>query len=639
MQKSTGLKRALRKARAATQQGNREVARQIYSEILSRFPGHVLAQQEFAALGPGPAESRFSELAEHDLLQQLAGLLSNNQFSEVCSLIEQRATPEQLTGNLAAVHGIASFKIERLEASKASFQFALEHKLTSHWVREELAEALLAIDRSADALSVLGRGLELFPTSAHLHHLAGNAWKRSGDYVTAIQSYRTAVGLQPNDAHILSNLATALASLSKFQEALIHAKRSIELEEGSAELFYNLGNIYQWMGDSDEAIINYERSLEIDATAPDSHTNLANAYKMSGRGQKAVDHYSIAWQLRPNDYRILNNLVTTKAYRADEKFFQRLQTEFSNLPQDDIYRSDLAFAIFRVAKELNEYEKGLDYLHIANGLRKQILKYSFEKDEELFTALRGLMRCSSSKRSPDYAPSDFQPIFVVGMPRSGTSLLEQIIAAHSKVEGLGELGFVSQIMSIVMNKSRPSLNSNTVRSQYHRLLEEAYGSVTQFTDKMPTNFLYLPMLVDALPEAKFVHIYRQPQATCWSMYESQFTGGGLGFSYCLEDLKNYYNHYVGLMANYDNELKDRIFHVEYESLTDKPAAEIPRLMDYLELPMEPDVLSPHTNKRGVATASSEQVRQPIYRDSSKAWLAFEPWLEGKLDNIKNFDPF
>ena len=637
MKQKMTLNQALRSARAATRECDIERGRKIYTAVLARYPGHVLAQQELAALAPTMAESRFSEPAEHGLLRQLRGLLSNDQFSEVCNFIEQRIPPEKLTGNLAAIHGIASLKINCFDAAVGSFQIALKQKVTSHWVTIAFAEALLTIDSATDTLTVLKQGLSLFPTSAPLHNLAGNAWKSSGEYVTAIECYRTAAGLQPNDAKILSNLATALARLNRFQEALIHGKRSVELQAGSAELLYNLGNIHKSKGEIKEAIINYERALAIDASNPNLHNNLANAYKMDGRGHEAVEHYSIAYRLRPSDYRILKNLVSTKAYCANEENYQRLKSDFLSLSHADPYRADFASAVFSVAKKLSKFEEAFDFLKIANGLRKQLLEYSFEKDEEFFATLESLEECSSGGALIAHAPSDFQPIFVVGMPRSGTSLLEQIISAHSKVEGLGELSFVSQIMSIFLDKSGLEFSSAVLRAQYYRKIEEAYGPVTQFTDKMPTNFLYLPMLADAFPEAKFVHIYRQPQATCWSIYERQFTEGGLGFAYCLEDLKQYYNHYVVLMRRYSHQLKHRMFHINYEALTDTPEAEIPRLMDYLELPMEPDVLLPHTNNRGVATASSEQIRQPIYRDSSKAWLAFEPWLKGKLDNIKNFD--
>ena len=226
------------------------------------------------------------------------------------------------------------------------------------------------------------------------------------------------------------------------------------------------------------------------------------------------------------------------------------------------------------------------------------------------------------------------------MPRSGTTFVEQIISSHSDVSGARELNYVSQFGGHL------AVNSTTIdmatiskfRNNYLSGLSKVSSGKQFVTDKMPENFLYIPLIVTAMPESKIIHVHRDAAATCWSNFRQYFANDNIGYCYDLNDLVAYYHLYTDLMKLWQSFYGDRIYNLNYESLTTDQEGQTRKLLKHLELDWEEACLLPHTNKRSVRTASQQQVRQKVYKGSSEAWRKYAPYINGAFDNLPFYRP-
>ena len=222
------------------------------------------------------------------------------------------------------------------------------------------------------------------------------------------------------------------------------------------------------------------------------------------------------------------------------------------------------------------------------------------------------------------------------MPRSGTTLVEQIVSSHSEVTGAGELPYVSQFGDhLAAGLTAPTLEAVSVfRDRYLAELAKKANGQAFITDKMPQNFQHIALICAAFPEAKIVHVQRSADATCWSNFKHYFVSKSLGYSYSLADTVEYYGLYKDLMHFWSQSYSDRIYNLDYDKLTEDQEPQTLRLIEYLELNWEDTCLAPQNNKRSVKTASQQQVRQKVYKGSSQAWRKYEPFLDGVFDGLE-----
>jgi hypothetical protein len=229
--------------------------------------------------------------------------------------------------------------------------------------------------------------------------------------------------------------------------------------------------------------------------------------------------------------------------------------------------------------------------------------------------------------------NDLLPIFIVGMPRSGTTLIEQIISSHSQVTGAGELSSVSKYGSAIATGGKP-VNNLVISEFREKYLSEAAMFLkgnSIFTDKMPQNFRFIPLICAAFPEAKIIHVKRDAAATCWSNYKQYFVSKNIGYCYDLEDVTKYYKLYKNLMSLWQSDYSDRIYNLDYDQLTTSQEKETRKLINHLKIDWDEACISPHNNKRSVRTASQQQVREHVYQGSSEVWRKYEMFLNGAFD--------
>ena len=286
---------------------------------------------------------------------------------------------------------------------------------------------------------------------------------------------------------------------------------------------------------------------------------------------------------------------------------------------DDDARCNLSFALAKMYEDVGKLDQTFSHLSEGNALRKKLLKYSINQDHKLFTKLKNTQPhfLKNSLQIND-KPIEATPIFILGMPRSGTTLVEQIISSHSEVTGAGELNYVSRFELGLATGSMPIENKvlSVFRKKYLSKVSKLSNDKQFVTDKMPQNFLFIPLICAAFPEAKIIHVQRNAAATCWSNYKQYFASNDLGYCYDLKDVVEYYNLYSGIMKLWQSLYGNRIYDLNYESLTTDQENQTRKLINHLELNWEEACLSPQKNNRSVRTASQQQVRKEVYQGSS-----------------------
>ena len=299
-------------------------------------------------------------------------------------------------------------------------------------------------------------------------------------------------------------------------------------------------------------------------------------------------------------------------------------------------RCNINFGLADACENLGDFEKAFTHYSEGNELRKKLLDYDINQDVELFRQIKcSYPRIVKNSLEPDEFSKNVMPIFIVGMPRSGTTLVEQIISSHSQVTGAGELAFAAQFGASIAQGLSDSTTDSLInfRERYLIKLQNVSNGNLIVTDKVPQNFRYIGLLATAFPEAKIVHVKRNPAAVCWANYKQYFVSKSIGYCYAIDDVISYHKLYENLMEFWTNTLSNRIYKLDYEQLTVNQESETRQLIDYLGLDWDENCLSPQNNTRSVATASNVQVRKKVYRGSSEHWKKYQPFLNGAFDEL------
>ena len=323
-----------------------------------------------------------------------------------------------------------------------------------------------------------------------------------------------------------------------------------------------------------------------------------------------------------------------KKFRSqDEQYLKMVELSLDkNISEEQ--RCHINFGLAKACEDLGDYEQAYTYYGEGNVLRKKLLGYDINQDIDLFRKIKfNYPRIERNSLEPDKLSKNLMPVFIVGMPRSGTTLVEQILSSHTRVTGAGELDFVEEFgkdlaTGITAVNNRSMLN---FREKYLDEMKKVSNGKFIVTDKMPQNFIFIGLLAAAFPEAKIIHVKRDPAAVCWANYKQYFASKNIGYCYAIDDIISYHELYENLMKFWTNALNKRIYELNYELLTVNQENETRKLIEYLCLDWDENCLSPQNNPRSVATASNLQVRQEVYQGSSEQWKKYQPFLDGAFD--------
>lgn len=505
-------------------------------------------------------------------------------------------------------------------------------------------QAEQAVNRHAfkEAHDCCARILSLEPGHADAHFLMGMIALAQHRVGKALALIDRAIARVPDDAEYLARRAQCLALMNRDKEALEAANRALGLEPGSAQTLDTIGVVMSRVGDYETAIDVLTRAVTAKPEDPQLRFNLASGQLFLGNFKEAEAGYEAAVALQPRFYRAhwaLSDLVTATPERNHIERLEQLLTDESDV-DGSLY---LCHALAKEWEDLGDYSKSLDFLIEGNARKRAVSGYSRAQDRELFESMQTVLERSFFDREATGDPSS-EPIFVVGMPRTGTTLVERILSSHSEVFSAGELqdfglalkrasgSRTSRLLDRDTIEKGAGVNFAELGQRYLASTRPATGHTPRFVDKMPMNFLYIGFIHLALPNAKIVCLRRHPLDTCISNFRQLFRLDHTYYGYAgdLSDIAHYYILFDRLMAHWREVLPDKVLELQYERLIDDQERETRRLLEFCGLDWEEGCLSFDENAAAIATASAVQARQAIYSSAKGRWKRYG----ARLDPVK-----
>jgi len=480
------------------------------------------------------------------------------------------------------------------------------------------------------------------PSYAEAHFNLGAILKELGQNTSAVESYKKAIAITPNypDAH--NNLGTALHDLGQLEAAIESLKWAVAYKYDFAEAHNNLGNVLNEYGSVEAAIKCFEKAIAVKPDYAKAYFNLAIAHKDLGNKEAYLNSIEKTVSIKPEWGDAHLHLSRVKNYKKNDPQLAVMHSFLSSNSLSVIDRIGFNFALAHAYEKLENYDEQFKFLNEANRLRKEETKYFIDKDQQLFSRIKDSFKFPpSAVKKSSCKSTSIRPIFILGMPRSGTSLVHQIIDSHHEVHGAGELNKLNKCVVPLLkefdNVDKKMLSESdliSIREQYLDVLSSLNVSQNIIIDKMPLNFRYVGFILTAFPEAKILHMNRNPMATCWSIYKYYFNGNS--YSYNQNDLAEYYQLYKDLMGFWSKLFPNKIYDVCYEDLTTNQEVETRKLLKYCELEWDENCLNFHTNKTAVKTTSAIQVRQKIYQGSSEVWKKYEAYLQPLIEGLNYY---
>ena len=503
-----------------------------------------------------------------------------------------------------------------------------------------------------DALPALRKAAELLPDDAAAHSNLGNALRELACLDEAVASCRQAIEIDSDYVMGHNNLGAALKDYGKTDEAAVCCRRALILKPDFAEALSNLGYVLKDLGQLDAAATCFHRALVVRPDYAEAHNNLGNVRKELGQFDRAVASYRSALAIKPDYVMPRFSLVSTKKVREGDGDFEALVTLADKLESRNISLTAnesicLHFGLGKGYDDQEDYDRA--FSHFAKGCRlnRSTFTYDPQEDTKMFDQIMRVFDKNLKAQLEGGGDESHVPIFVLGMPRSGTTLTEQIIASHPDVYGAGELPNILAIArrdigGIPSPESWKLLDQKRLSawgSEYVRALRQHSPESRRITDKMPQNFLALGLIHLMAPNAKIIHVKRNPVDTCLSCFTKAFSNKNVKFSYDLAELGQYYVNYSRLMEHWAQVLPPGTFmDVQYEDIVTDQETQARRLIEYCGLEWDSVCLDFHKNERSVRTASVAQVRKPVYNSSVERWRRYERHLIPLLDALGDLVP-
>ena len=497
-----------------------------------------------------------------------------------------------------------------------------------------LGICLKGMGRKEAAITHFKQAIAGMPGYGEAHNNLGNALMELGRPDEAVTQYQQAIAGMPGYAEAHSNLGNALRALDRLEEAVSHYQQAIAIKPDFAMAHYNLGIALDELGRPELAIASYERALAIKADYAEAYHNLGFALQELGRTDEAIKCYQQTLSVKPDfasAHLHLSMLVPEPGQiPVIEQFLKN-----PSLPEHDsaLYR----FALGNIYNNDKLFDEAFEHYKRANDLKRKMTAY----DANYFSRYVDRLITAYSKKyfqdKAGYGSDAELPVFIVGLPRSGTTLVEQIISSHPRIHGAGELEAIAKIEKSMADRlgnssaypESMSFCSDTVAGEFAEIylteLENLAPDAVRISNKDPGNFHRIGLIRTLFPGARIIHCRRNAMDTCISIYFNHFVRGN-EYSYGLEDLGNYYLDYARLMAHWDEVFPSEIMTVQYEDLVLDLETISRRLIDHLGLEWDERCLDFHNNRRPVRTASNAQVRRPIYKHSVNRWKHYEKHL-------------
>ncbi|HEX7060830.1 MAG TPA: sulfotransferase [Woeseiaceae bacterium] len=543
--------------------------------------------------------------------------------------------PDFADGWLALADLLVSMD-DRQGADRAFGRY-IEHSANDPGLRE-IAQAL-SENRTADAEAALRAHLQQHPTDVRATAMLAEVALRHGHYEAAERLLASCLELAPSYRQARHNYAVVLMRREKPNAALAEIDRLLIGEPDGAELKNLKAATLQRMGEYARAVEVYEDILARRPAEQNVWASLGHALRTLGRMDEAVRAYRKATTLKPDFGEAWWNLANLKTYRFSDADLEAMRAQLARAELGSDDRLGFHFALGKALEDQGRYEESFRQYAEGNRLRREKIQYDPGELSAYVAQAKALFTPDFFAARAGWGDPSDAPVFVVGLPRSGSTLVEQILASHSAVEGTMELTHIADIVRSLAEAPRggkdypdvlADLDASRARELGAAYLERASvqrkAGAPRFIDKTPANFLHIPLIALILPNARIVDVRRRPMACGFSIFKHLFAHGQ-PFAYRLEDIAAHYRDYVDLMGHFDAVLPGRVHRMAYESLVTDTETAIRRLLEFCGLPFEEACLRFFENPRAVSTPSSEQVRRPIFSEALEHWRHYAPWLD------------
>ena len=522
------------------------------------------------------------------------------------------------------------FQKTRSLADKLFYEAVAHHQAGRLDEAEKLYRRIVAID----------------PKNSESLHWLGIVNYQSGRYEAAVDLIRRAIGLRSDYTLYHNSLALILSELGRFDQAACCYQRVLALkDEGAKTGRADLAPALPEGGKLGDAELARQRALSLEPDYGAVHDNLGVILRIFGRLDEASKHFEAAIGHEPRNPRYYSNLGSIRHFASDDPHLaamQDLARDIESLPQQN--QIELHFALAKAYADLSERQHAFDHLLAGNRLNRGRIVYDEAAALGLFSRIREVFTRELIEERAGHGERSGLPVFIIGMPRSGTTLVEQILASHGKAFGAGELEDFSTAFRSVIGEPRPETEfpgivarlseeeMGRIGSAYAARVRKLCPAAARITNKLPGNFLYAGLIHLVLPDCRIIHVRRDPLDTCFSCFSTFFVRAE--FTYDLAELGRYYRAYSELMEHWRRVLPaGRICEVQYESVVANLEQEARRIVAFCGLDWDPACLDFHKTQRPVHTASSVQVRQPLYATSVGCARGYEPFLRPLLDEL------
>lgn len=453
-----------------------------------------------------------------------------------------------------------------------------------------------------------------------------------------------AVKNAPNYPRAIADLVKAQREQRKYKEALINAERLIKLDRNIAESYMVKAAVEGEAGMHQEAIKSFDRALSISPTKYGALCSKAHHLKTLGKQDEAIATYRKSIEIKPDYTESYWSMANLKTFSFEDDEIRNMEDLLSNTDLPDIGRVQLHNALGLEYESRKNYDKAFENLKACNTLRRKSESYDPVDFETIVDKIIEIMPLEKMQEKPSKR-SDVTPIFIVGLPRSGSTLLEQILASHSAIEGTHELHEMVSSMRSVKESSnideRFPHALESFKARQWQLLGQEYLTTTEkyrtdklfFIDKNPNNFSFIGAIKLSIPNAKIINAKRHPLDSCFGSYKQLFASGQ-PFSYDLTELGEYYMEYERIMSHWKEVCEGFVLDVNYEDVVSDLDSQVKRILEFCEVPFEESCLRFYETKRAVKTASSEQVRKPIYSSSVNLWRNYEEKLSDLIEILE-----
>ncbi len=537
--------------------------------------------------------------------------------------------------HLGAMHlrGSIAYLGGRSDVAITIMQQILALKPDHAQAHNDLGMMLEAAGRHRDAEIHLKKALEIMPKMPGAHLNLGNVYRSTGRQSQAEKHYRRAIRLKSGLVEAYGNLSLVLVQQGRAEEGEKTARKGIRVQPRYALNYSRLGSCLDRQGRFDEAIAAHEKAIAIQPDLIEAY--LDYAYTLAGNGdmEKSKAQYRKVLEFSPEHVMARASLAWMGKFSAYDDDIAQLEKLARREDLDRADRVTLSFALGKAFEDIGDYQQAFSHFKTGNALHRKSFTYSKAGIDSLFADITQTFDAELFSKFSGSGYPDRTPIFILGMPRSGTSLTEQILSSHADVVGAGELSLMNRVAGELVNNPEapvfgevmgdiPLAEFSGIGRKYIEQLRSYSQSSRFITDKMPGNMLYIGLIKLILPNAKVIHCRRSAPDTCLSIFKTSFSSGGLQFAYDLEELGQYYNHYRKLMAHWHKVLPGFVYDLEYEALIADQRGQTEKLLQWCDLEWSDDCMNFFRTKRTVSTASITQVRRPVYSSSVQLWRKY-----------------